>query len=180
MTKPRQFKKGEVYHIIKRGVGSQEIFKDKQDYSRCSLELEFCNNQGPIDLWETITGTNKGASEAPLAERVEEARNEKGESLTDLLGFALMPTHMHLIVREIMNNGISRYMQKLAGYSIYFNDRHDRGGSLFRRYRSVPIETDEQLQIVFAYVHTNPISLWEPGWKEFEVEDKEKAIKKLE
>ncbi|MEF8847500.1 MAG: hypothetical protein V5A57_03680 [Candidatus Paceibacterota bacterium] len=71
---------------------------------------------------------------------------------------------MHLIVREIIDGGISRYMQKLGGYSTYFNNRYDGRGSLSQRYTSVSIEIDEQ---------------WEPGWKQFQVKNKKRVLEKL-
>lgn len=175
MTRPRKFEEGKVYHIVKRGVGDQKVFKDAQDYSRCSLSIEFCNNQQDVRLWDMV-GREDGKS---LAENVEQARQEKGDPLTKVLGFALMPTHMHLLVQEIIEGGTTQFMTKLGGYSTYFNERYDRGGSLFRRYESVPIETDEQLHITFAYVHTNPVSLWEPDWKQYRVQNKKKALEKL-
>lgn len=53
-----------------------------------------------------------------------------------------------------------------AGYVGYFNRRHGRKGPLFARFRAVHIETDDQLKIVMTYIHTNPVALLEPGWKE--------------
>ncbi len=91
-----------------------------------------------------------------------------------------MPTHIHLLVQEIVEGGISKYMHKLGGYSFYFNKQYERSDTLFKRYKVVPIKTDEQLHIAFTYVHTNPISLWEPKWKKNKVKSKEESIKKLE
>lgn len=180
VREPRKFKKGGIYHLIKRSIGPQKIFKDKQDYSRCSLELEFCNSKKYVDLWEIVAENAKGGTLPPLAERVKEARQEKGKPLVKLLAFVLMPTHIHLLAQEIVEGGISKYMRKLGGYSTYFNKRYNRNGPLFQRYKLVPIKTDEQLQIAFAYVHTNPIELWESNWKQYQVENKEEALKKLE
>jgi hypothetical protein len=71
-------------------------------------------------------------------------------------------------------------MRKLGGYASYFNKQYDRVGPLFQsRYKVVPITTNEQLQVAFSYVHTNPIELFEPGWKEFRVGDPQQALKKL-
>ena len=90
-----------------------------------------------------------------------------------------MPNHFHLILRQLKENGISKFMQKIGGYSTYFNEKYNRKGHLFNRFKAVHIKTDEQLRMAFIYVHTNPVSLVQPGWKENGIKDKRKAIKFL-
>lgn len=179
-SKPRNFKLGGIYHIIKRGINHEKVLKDKQDYSRLSLDLEFCNSYKDVNLWNVLAKENRSGLKGSLSERIQEARKSKGDPMTDLLGFAIMPTHIHFILQEIVNNGIIKYMQKLGGYSLYFNKRHGRDGSLFQTYKCILIESDSQLKVVFNYVHTNPISLWEPGWKNSQVKNKDVALRKLE
>ena len=70
-----------------------------------------------------------------------------------------------------------------TGYARYFKEKYKikRRGYFFQgRFNSVRIETDEQLQIVFAYIHANPISLIEPNWKEKGIKNPKKVIKFLE
>jgi putative transposase len=88
-----------------------------------------------------------------------------------------MPNHYHFVVKEVVEGGISKYMQKLGtGYTMYFNTRYCRTGSLFTRpFRARHIKDDEYLQKVVGYVHMNPAELIEPGWKHGWV----KNIKKL-
>jgi putative transposase len=93
-----------------------------------------------------------------------------------------MPNHIHLLVRQIKEGGISKFMMKLgAGYGGYYNRKYGRKGHLFQnRFSSVHIKDDDQLKIVFIYIHTNPLSLIEPGWKEIGIKNPERAIKFLE
>ena len=176
---PRQFEINGIYHVIKRGVEKREIFLKPQDYHRFILGLEFCNTVEPTDLWSLIVGSDP-TKQRILAERLEEKRKIKKEPLVDLLAFVLMPNHFHTIIREVKEGGISLYMQKMGGYSTYFNKQYDRVGPLFQsRFKAVCVKDDVQLSTVFAYVHTNPIELWEPGWKENKVKDPERAIRKL-
>jgi putative transposase len=93
-----------------------------------------------------------------------------------------MPNHIHLLLRQRKDGGITKFMKKLGtGYAMYFNKKHNRMGHLFQgSFRAVHIKNDEQLQTVFVYIHTNPISLIIPGWKEKGVGDIEKIIKFLE
>ncbi len=174
---PRQFEINGIYHVVKRATEGRIIFDKTQDPSRFILGLEFFNDPEPINLWTLIAGSDP----AKLGGRLEEQRNKKQTSIVELLAFALMPNHIHLILREIRKNGISKYIQKLGGYSTYFNKQYHRAGSLFQsRFKAIRVKDDIQLNAVFCYVHTNPIELWETGWKERRVKDPAEAIKKLE
>jgi putative transposase len=55
------------------------------------------------------------------------------------------------------------------------------GGHLFQsRFQAVHVKTNDQLQIVFVYIHANPVSLVEPKWKEVGVKNTNKIIKFIE
>jgi len=47
-------------------------------------------------------------------------------------------------------------------------------------FNATHIESENQLKTAFVYIHTNPIALIEPGWKENGVTNSEKVIKFLE
>ena len=93
-----------------------------------------------------------------------------------------MPNHIHLLVRQFKNQGITQFMQKFgAGYAAYFNKKYNRKGHLFGgRFRAVHIKNNEQLKTAFVYIHTNGISLIEPKWKEIGIKNPKKIIKFLE
>ncbi len=175
---PRQFEINGIYHVVKRGVEKRKIFLKPQDYHRFILGLEFCNTPESTDLWALIVGSDPPIK---LVKRLEEKRKMKNVPIVEVLAFTLMPNHFHVILREIKEGGISQFMQKMGGYSTYFNKQYDRVGTLFQsRFRAVRIQNDVQLNAVFAYVHTNPVELWEPGWKEHKVKNPGRAIKELE
>jgi len=83
----------------------------------------------------------------------------------DILTFVLMPNHYHLLLRQRVDGGISKFMQKLGtGYTMYFNEKHERSGALFQgRYKSVHIEDDRQLLYIPHYIHLNPLALIDRG-----------------
>jgi len=93
-----------------------------------------------------------------------------------------MPNHLHLLLRQLKDNGITKFMAKLGtGYGGYFNRKHDRKGYVFQnRFIAVYIKNDKQLKDVFTYIHTNPISLIESKWKEKGIQNSEKVIRFLE
>ena len=93
-----------------------------------------------------------------------------------------MPNHIHLLVRQLKDEGITQFMRKFGtGYATYFNKKYSRMDHLFQgRFKAVHIKTNEQFKNVFVYIHTNGISLVEPKWKEKGIENPEKIVKFLE
>ena len=72
--------------------------------------------------------------------------------------WALMPNHVHLVVRSGAAR-VSLLMARLAtGYAGYFNRRHDRVGHLFQnRFRSRRVIDDSDLIGLVLYVCRNPL-----------------------
>ncbi len=91
----------------------------------------------------------------------------RGAPLVDIGAYALMPNHMHLILRQLSDGSLSRFMQKVfTGYTMYFNLKYERTGPLCSgRYKSKHLNTDEYFKHAIQYVLFNPIELIEPGWK---------------
>lgn len=92
---------------------------------------------------------------------------DRGDQLVDIGAYALMPTHPHLVLRQLVDGGIARFMQRVfTGYTMYFNLKNVRTGVLFAgTYKSRRITDDDYLKQVIPYVLLNPIELCEPGWK---------------
>ncbi len=152
------------------------IFKDENDYYRGIFSLYEFNTTIPIEI----------RKQRERRQKIKASGGQTSADARDLLvgiwAFYFMPNHIHLLVKQVKDNGITRFMQKIGtGYAAYFNKKYNRKGHLFQgRFGAVHIKTDEQLKIVFAYIHTNGISLIEPGWKEKGIENPEKVIKFLE
>jgi putative transposase len=113
--KPREFEIGGIYHIVNRGVEKRDIFLRPQDYSRFILALEFFNNREGINLWQLVARARTVPAQA-IGERLREQRKKPRKRIVDLLAFCLMPNHFHLILREIIQEGISLFMRKLGGF----------------------------------------------------------------
>lgn len=77
---------------------------------------------------------------------------------TRCFAWALMPNHVHLVLRS-GPTGLSRVMARLnTGYARSFNLRHERAGYLFQnRFRSRLVGDDADLRILVRYVHLNPV-----------------------
>jgi putative transposase len=75
-----------------------------------------------------------------------------------LLAYCLMPNHVHLLVQTPGAN-LGDGMRRLHGsYVQRFHSRHGTCGHLFQgRFGAVPVESDEQLWTVVAYIAMNPV-----------------------
>ena len=98
-----------------------------------------------------------------------------------------MPTHIHLMLKQLEENGISRFMNNvLNSYTRYFNLRHKRKGPLWEgRFKSKLVKSDEQLLHLSRYIHLNPVTayltdqpeLWQySSYKEYLCFEKELRI----
>lgn len=78
--------------------------------------------------------------------------------LVEIIAYCLMPTHFHLILKQLIDDGISTFMNNMENsYSRYFNLKHKRKGPLWEgRFKSVLIKTDAQLLHLTRYIHLNP------------------------
>jgi putative transposase len=75
----------------------------------------------------------------------------------EILAWALMPNHIHFLLRSGAH-GIAGFMRRvLTGYAVSFNQRHHRHGHLFQdRFKSLVCEEDPYLVHLVRYIHLNP------------------------
>ena len=87
--------------------------------------------------------------------RIERCVVETGVSM---YAWALMPNHIHLLIRT-KDIPLSKFMQKLlTGHANYFNKQHNRVGHLFQnRYKSILVQTENYLLKLVRYIHINPV-----------------------
>ena len=80
------------------------------------------------------------------------------DTQTDCFAWALMPNHVHLLIRT-GHTSISTVMQRLlTGYSIGFNRRHKRHGHVFHnRFKSILCQEETYLLELVRYIHLNPL-----------------------
>ena len=174
MIKP-QFVIGEIYHIYNRGVEKRNVFLKDSDFLRFIYDLSEFNDEGsaiPLKLRQ-----NRYEVEPRTYSRLIIKK-----PLVDILAFSLMPNHFHLLLREKKEKGIIRFMQKLGtGYTMYFNKKQERVGSLFQgRFKAKLINREEYLEYILYYIHFNCLKLIDPKWSEKMIQDYQKAINQLE
>lgn len=168
---------GEIYHVVTRTVGDTVVFETEEDFYRGIFSIYEFNNDKTVNMWRRRRDrVNEKKGLGPTSPTLQQR-----DMFVEILGFSFMPNHVHLILRQLKDSGISKFMQKVGtGYARYFNEKYKRQGHLFNKFRAVHIGNDSQLKTVFVYIHTNLISMVEPGWKEKGIENPGKVIEFLE
>ena len=178
MARKTLFAPGEFYHIYNRGTDKRKIFLLREDYDRFLSLLYLANSSEPIRI-DNIRHL-KSKQGLTLLESV--LKLQRSEPLVDIGAYCLMPNHFHMIVRERVDGGMSRFMQKLTtAYTMYFNIRHERNGALFQgTFKATHAKDDRYLSYLLSYIHLNPIKLIDPTWKENGIRNQRQAKSYLE
>ncbi|MBU1084777.1 MAG: transposase [Candidatus Beckwithbacteria bacterium] len=140
----KYYKKNSYYHIYNRGVAKTNIFLDKQDYKVFLSYLKIYLTA--IDL----QGETLQVSPSKMLKNFSEEM--------DLVAYCQMPNHFHLLIYQQQKHSINYFMRSLATkYSMYFNAKYKRVGSLFQGvYKAVKVDSEEQLIYLSKYIHRNP------------------------
>ncbi len=156
MARRMSFEFGEWYHCYNRGVDKRKIFENEPDANRFLMLLYLANSTNPVQLFHD---ENPGLKKT-LAE-------ERGPQIVSVGAYCLMPNHYHLLLKEIVDDGITSFMRKIGtAYTMYFNQKNERIGHLFSGpFRAKRIGTDRYFQQVLRYIHCNPAELYEREWK---------------
>jgi len=167
--KKLQFATGEIYHIYNRGVEKRDVFMNDGDYFRFMHDLYEFNDEAPAESSYYKLSALQSYEVRP--------RRVPRRPLVDIIAYCLMPNHFHILLRQRVELGIVRFMQKLGGYTMYFNQRHERVGALFQgRSRAVHVSNERHLLYLPHYIHLNPLDLVEPGWRKQELKDRDRAL----
>lgn len=137
---------GEYYHVYNRGVDGRSITQGKFDSDRFLESLLLLFN------CTELTGSIYAHTKAQSIKK-----KEKDLPLVEIIAYCLNPNHYHLILKQVATRGIERLMQRVGtGYTKYFNETHDRKGSLFLGpYKAVHVDSNEYLLHLSAYVNMN-------------------------
>ncbi len=160
---------GEYYHIYNRGNSKQKIFHDNEDYSRFLSLMYACNSTNDFRIFTLAKG------ESPYD-------FERGKQIVSIGSYCLMPNHFHILITQIEEKGISKFMQKLmTAYVMYYNKKYKRIGSLFEgKFKSEHLYEDRYLKYIFSYIHLNPVKLIDKNWKENGIKNKKETLEYLQ
>ena len=138
---------GEYYHIYNRGVDKRDIFTDKKDIHRF---VESVCGFNQMDGVGSIRNLRKSQSES-------KALSFLKEPLVAIVVYCLNPNHFHFVLKQLIDGGIAKFMQKLqGGYTYYFNVKNSRTGSLFQgTFKSHLINNENYFNKIIGYTNKN-------------------------
>ena len=140
----------EIYHIFNKSIAGFKIFNNEAEFLRIILNAKYYQQIKPaISLSRFIRDYGPD---------IESLEND--DRLVEIISYCIMPTHIHFILKQIKDNGISTFMSHtLNSYTRFFNFKHKRKGPLWQgRFKSVLINKEEQLMHLTRYIHLNPVT----------------------
>ncbi len=148
---------GETHHIFTRSIADYKVFNNHEDFERIQHLIKFYMVDNKIRFSDFII--YKKVHENGINNTIKAILKDK-EKLVQIIAYCFMPTHIHLILKQLTDKGISKYMNNiLNSYTRYFNTLHKRKGPLWEsRFKNVLVNTDEYLLHLTRYIHLNPVS----------------------
>lgn len=158
--RPVEFAVGEWYHCYSRTIDRSRPFDFENTlYTQRFLETLFlANSSQPIPNIPKLHARFEHEDVFTISREA---------PIVAIGSYCLMPTHYHLLLQPLVENGISQFMHKVGiGFTKFYNEHNSRIGNLFiKPFRARHIDTDQYLDRVVPYIHLNPVELFEPEWK---------------
>lgn len=144
---------GEIYHLFNRAVGNEDILISKRNLHR-TIEV--------IDYYR-LPQKIKYSKFRSLTEELQKkylASINNQMPLIVIYAFALMPTHYHLLVRQLADGGLRIFASNFQNsFAKYFNLKNNRQGALFQNpFKAKRVESEEELIHLSRYIHLNPVT----------------------
>jgi len=145
-----------VYHVMTKSIAGFKIFNSKADFIRAINLLKFYQKEKRTVSFYRFNEFLNG--------RIKNFRTNidflEGNNTIKIIAYCIMPTHLHLIVEELKEKSLSKFMSNLLNsYTKYFNIKNKRKGPLWEgRFKKVLVEDDEQLLHLTRYIHLNPVT----------------------
>ena len=128
------FVPGEYYHIYNRTILNIPEFKEHNNCNRLAQAFLLANSTKSGRAFEYLRNNSKPTSDVGFDLLLKNALEitRSGEKLVDVLCYAIMPDHYHLLIREIKERGITEFIRK-SNISIakYVNKTKERRGTIF-------------------------------------------------
>lgn len=167
------FSVGDYVHVYNRGNRKQPIIHQSSDGDYFVKALFYFNTkQTSHTPFREINKLRLNLSNLEWPENW-----PPREPIIKIIAFVLMPNHFHLILKEIRENGISKFMQRLGtGLTMYYNTKYQESGSLFQgSYKAKIVDEDLYLKYLSVYIQVKNIFELYPGGLEKAIKEFNKA-----
>lgn len=132
---------------------------DKQDYGvLLSYLKEYLLLKDEDSLKQRLSDPNISSIERKKILRQLRLNNFSGE--ITLLAYCLMPNHFHFFIKQKSRDSIDKFIQSLCTrYTLYFNKKYKRVGSLFQGvYKAVMVTAEPQFLHLSRYIHKQALA----------------------
>lgn len=149
----------EIYHIFTKSIADFRIFNKENEFERMFQIIKYYPIQNDLRFSYFIKSK---LVEAVGFNKAFTIVSKDKEHLVQIIAYCLMPTHIHLILKQLTENGTSIFMGNiLNSYTRYFNTVHKRKGPLWEsKFKNILIKNDEQLFHLTRYIHLNPVTAY--------------------
>ena len=139
------FVNDEYYHVFNRGVAKMPIFNNAFDYKHFVSTFLYYQFDGPKPRFSFF--------------RKQPTTLENNVKIVEIICYCLMPNHFHFLLRQKKDGGITEFVSKVSNsYTRYFNVKDKRIGPLLQgEFKSVYVESNEQVLHLSRYIHLNPL-----------------------
>lgn len=169
-----QFGVGSIVHVFNRGAHKMPIVRSDNDRWRFLKLIRYLNDANMYRNWEREIHPEHIVNNfaRPTAWR-------EPEPYVSVLAYCLQDNHFHLLLRERLEGGISKFMQRVSkSMASNFNGIYGETGSLFEGpYRAKVVEDDTYLQYLPFYIHIKNVLERFPGGITAALNDFEKAYR---
>lgn len=150
----------QIYHVFNRGVDGKIVFPDEGAFGYFTSLLEHCKRFSTSLSQHAELVKSHGEEKYRLVNPSENPRGlQQGLTPVKLHAYSLMPTHFHLLVEQLITDGISEYVGRVCNsFTKAFNERFKRIGPLWQgKFKAKLISDDASYLQVIRYIHINPL-----------------------
>ncbi|OGK17573.1 hypothetical protein A3D80_01615 [Candidatus Roizmanbacteria bacterium RIFCSPHIGHO2_02_FULL_40_13b] len=146
---------GSTYHIFNRGVAKMPTFTDGSEYERAIELVKYYRFENPPLKYSILVSLPRFDQNSIIS-----SMKKNNQPLVRIISFVLMPNHFHFTLTQLVEGGISKFMSNFTNsFTRYVNTKKKRPGPLFQgTFKSVLIDTEEQLLHLSRYQHLNPFT----------------------
>lgn len=154
---------GEYYHVYNRAAGKQTVFSDRIEFARFLFGVMYF--QSPTTFTQIGRRARTFSETSGFDIHEVDFTNVLLGRHVEVVAFCIMPNHYHLLIRQLADGGLSRYMHRVdLAYTRYLNTKTNQAGHVFQGpFKSKIVEDNEYLTHLSAYIHKNPHEL--KGWR---------------
>lgn len=149
-------------HVYNRGVKKLPIYRQREDLYRLLFYFYYFNHTDRMpDNWKRELETLGKLEHFEWPETWGER-----EPIISILAFSIMPNHLHLMIKETIEGGTSKFMHRASmAYSKFINEKYEESGSLFQgAFKSRLVDEDVDFRNLAVYIMVkNPFELYPGG-----------------